>query len=65
MGRSKKDLMKSIENYKTEFDNLDQSININERLAKLCPIHPMTRNACYRGRTLWCFPENIVSVYER
>jgi hypothetical protein len=38
----KKDLMKSIENYKTEFDNLDQSININERLAKLCPIHPMT-----------------------
>ena len=28
-----KGLMKSIENYKTEFDNLDQSININERLA--------------------------------
>ncbi|MFZ5645982.1 MAG: hypothetical protein ACOY46_20705 [Bacillota bacterium] len=38
----KKDLMKSIAKYKTEFDNLDQSININERLAKLCPIHPMT-----------------------
>lgn len=38
----KKDLLKSIENYKTEFDNLDQNININERLAKLCPIHPMT-----------------------
>jgi hypothetical protein len=38
----KKDLMKSIAKWKTEFDNLDQSININERLAKLCPIHPMT-----------------------
>ena len=38
----KKDLMKSIAKYKTEFDNLDQSININERLEKLCPIHPMT-----------------------
>ena len=38
----KKDLMKSIAKYKTEFDNLDQSININERLSKLCPIHPMT-----------------------
>lgn len=38
----KKDLMKSIAKYKTEFDNLDQSININERLTKLCPIHPMT-----------------------
>lgn len=38
----KKDLMKSIQKYKTEFDNLDQSINISERLAKLCPIHPMT-----------------------
>lgn len=38
----KKDLLKSIAKHKTEFDNLDQSININERLAKLCPIHPMT-----------------------
>lgn len=38
----KKELMKSIAKYKTEFDNLDQNININERLAKLCPIHPMT-----------------------
>lgn len=38
----KRDLMKSIAKYKTEFDNLDQTININERLSKLCPIHPMT-----------------------
>lgn len=38
----KKNLLKSIAKYKTEFDNLDQSINLNERLAKLCPIHPMT-----------------------
>lgn len=38
----KKDLLKSISKYKTEFDNLDQTININERMAKLCPIHPMT-----------------------
>ena len=38
----KKELIKSIQKYKTEFDNLDQRININDRLAKLCPIHPMT-----------------------
>lgn len=38
----KKELMKSIAKWKSEFDNLDQSININERLSKLCPIHPMT-----------------------
>ena len=38
----KSDLMRSIAKYKTEFDNLDQSININEHLVKLCPIHPMT-----------------------
>lgn len=38
----KKELLKSIEKYKSEFDNLDQSININERMSKLCPIHPMT-----------------------
>lgn len=38
----KKELLKSIEKYKSEFDNLDQSININERMSKLCPLHPMT-----------------------
>lgn len=38
----KKDLINSIEKYKMEFDNLDQNIKINERLSKLCPIHPMT-----------------------
>ncbi|SHI41932.1 hypothetical protein [Parasporobacterium paucivorans] len=38
----KKDLLKSIQKYNAEFDNLDQSININERMSKLCPIHPMT-----------------------
>lgn len=39
---TKKGLLKSIEQYKIEFDNLDQSININERMSKLCPLHPMT-----------------------
>ncbi len=39
---TKKGLLKSIEKYKSEFDNLDQSININERMSKLCPLHPMT-----------------------
>ncbi|HBN95970.1 MAG TPA: hypothetical protein DDZ66_06700, partial [Firmicutes bacterium] len=38
----KKGLLKSIDKYKSEFDNLDQSININERMSKLCPLHPMT-----------------------
>lgn len=39
---AKKGQLKSIEKYKSEFDNLDQSININERMSKLCPLHPMT-----------------------
>ena len=39
---TKTGLLKSIEKYKSEFDYLDQSININERMSKLCPLHPMT-----------------------
>lgn len=39
---AKKELLKSIDKYKSEFDNLDQSINIHERMSKLCPLHPMT-----------------------
>jgi hypothetical protein len=38
----KNDLIKSIGKYKSEFDNLNQTSNVNERLAQLCPIHPMT-----------------------
>ena len=38
----KKDLLKSIEKYKSEFDYLEQGINIYERMNKLCPLHPMT-----------------------
>lgn len=38
----KKGLLKSIEKYKSEFDNLEQGVNIYERMNKLCPLHPMT-----------------------
>ena len=38
----KKQLLDSISKYKTEFDNLEQNINIFERMSKLCPLHPMT-----------------------
>ena len=38
----KKELLKSIERYQSEFDNLEQGINIYERMNKLCPLHPMT-----------------------
>jgi hypothetical protein len=38
----KKRLVNSIEKWKSEFDNLEQNINIYERMNKLCPLHPMT-----------------------
>lgn len=38
----KKALLQSIEKYKSEFDNLEQGVNIYERMNKLCPLHPMT-----------------------
>jgi predicted MPP superfamily phosphohydrolase len=38
----KKELLSSIEKWKFEFDNLEQGININEHIALLCPLHPMT-----------------------
>ena len=38
----KKALLQSIEKYKSEFDNLEQGVNIYGRMNKLCPLHPMT-----------------------
>ena len=38
----KQSLVKSLDKYKHEFDNLDQSANLSDRLMSLCPIHPMT-----------------------
>lgn len=41
-GDVKRDLLKSISKYGHEFDALDQTVNINERMSRLCPLHPMT-----------------------
>jgi hypothetical protein len=38
----KKTLLGYIAPYKSEFDNLEQNVNIYERMNKLCPLHPMT-----------------------
>ena len=38
----KKKLLKTIESYKSDYDQLEQGIKIYDRLSKLCPLHPMT-----------------------
>jgi len=68
----KKRLLKDIEKYKTEFDNLEQKTNIFERMNKLCPLHPMTvsmlatvaQNFGASQRTLFCFMKDKDNVSE-
>jgi hypothetical protein len=68
----KKLLLDTIKKYKSEFDNLEQDINIFERMNKLCPLHPVTvsilaivaQNFGAESRTLFRFMKDKAEVSE-